>query len=604
MSSLTAGVPGSATKWLSLGARLGLPRKFAAGLLGTIAALGAWQLIAVALVANPNLPSATATLGRLGSLAGTGPFWTAVAQTLITAVVGFLASLPLAIPLGIAMGTSLQARRALHVLVEVLKPIPPIVILPLVILEAGSTERMAEILIIFTVVPSLVVIVAAGVRDTDPVALNTARSFRLSRWAQVRRIVIPSAMPFVITGLRISITAAVLTAVMAEIVGGAPGLGAQVNVARSAGDPISTFAYVVALGLLGVVVTYGVNAVERRLLRWHVSIRGTRTESPTRLGGGLRRTAASSLRSSRASQTVSAFTSRVELLYLRVAGRLRNQWQAITTPFALIQSKRTSLRARSSKQTLPGWLLELGVPVALVAAWWVLTAGSHNIYFPSLWHILETFQQIWLFSHFVSDVLPSLRNLFAGLAAGCLVGLLIGLVMAEVPYLGDMLDPVLIFFRSVPGVAYVPIMILLIGFTAPMRIVSIGLASLFPVLIATFDGLRSVDTMMQEVSRSYSLSPLRRLTYVRLPAAAPRIASGIEIAIAVAVVVMVASELEGTVHGIGAQTILAQQNFEIPAMWAGILLLAMLGLAINLLYHVVRVRVLRWYYQSRALRTA
>ena len=244
-------------------------------------------------------------------------------------------------------------------------------------------------------------------------------------------------------------------------------------------------------------------------------------------------------------------------------------------------------------------MLQIGVPVALLAAWWVWSAGAHNLYFPPASTIFRTLQQTWLFKDFASDAVPSLENLFLGLLVGSALGILVGVVMAEMPLLGDMLDPVIVFFRSIPGVAYVPIMILLIGFTAPMRIASIALATMFPVLIATFDGLRDVDTMMNQVSQAYGISWLRRLWFVRLPAAAPRIASGGEISIAVAVVVMVASELEGTSHGIGAQTILAQQSFDIPGMWAGILLLAFIGLAVNLVYRAIRVRALRWYYQSR-----
>lgn len=240
------------------------------------------------------------------------------------------------------------------------------------------------------------------------------------------------------------------------------------------------------------------------------------------------------------------------------------------------------------------------MPVALVAAWWIWSVSAHNLYFPSVPSILTAFKDTWLFSHFTSDVLPSVENLAAGLGLGGLAGLAVGLLMAEVRGLGELLDPVVTFLRSVPGVAYVPIMILLVGFTATMRIVSIGLASAFPVLIATVDGMRARDRMVDQVSRVYSLSRMRRLFLMRLPAAAPRIAAGIEVAIATAVMVMVASELEGTVHGIGAQTVVAQQNFEVPDMWAGILLLALLGVGINLIYHAVRVRALRWYQLSKA----
>jgi len=596
---------GGRPRWGALVFKASAFRRLASSLAGVLVALACWQLVAQVLVVNPNLPAATTTLSRLWSLAGTGAFWTAVSQTLATAVVGFLLSLPIAIPIGVLTGTSRLARRAFHILIEVLKPIPPIVILPLVVLKAGSTQRMAEILIIFTVVPSLVVIVAAGVHDTDPVALDTARSFGLSTWARVRRIVLPSSLPFVITGLRISITAAVLTAVMAEIVAGAPGLGAQVNVARSAGDPVSTFAYVVALGLLGVVVTYAVSAAEHRLLRWHVSVRRAATDPihPLTLGlvDRLRQIGATV----RQSAYVRAVARGTELILdeadalVRRLSAARIYRRRAPTPGSRLRSRRVTPRDHSSPARAADWALELGVPALLLVAWWFWSAHAHSLYFPPLSRILATLRHVWLFSHFTTDAVPSLENLFAGLLLGSAVGILLGVLMAEIRQLGQMLDPVMIFFRSIPGVAYVPIMILLIGFTTPMRIASIALASLFPVLIATVDGLRGTDAMADQVSRAYRLSSWRRLLFVHLPGASPRIASGIELSIAVAVVVMVASELQGTVHGIGAQTILAQQNFDIPGMWAGIVLLALLGLFLNLLYRALRIRVLAWYYRSR-----
>lgn len=602
----------------SLAARLNPRlRRLAAGGLGLFAALALWQLAAGTVLRTPDLPSASATLARLFSLASTAPFWGATRQTVITTLVGFAACLALAVPLGVLIGASDIARHGLHVVVEVFKPLPPIVILPLVVLKAGSTELTAEILVVFATVPSLAVVIAAGVRDTDPVALNTARAFGLSRLAQVRRIVAPSMLPFVVTGLRLAVISALMVTIMAELIAGAPGLGAQVNAARTADDPVSTFAYVVAIGALGVIVTAAVALAERRLLRWHPSVRGRRAaqrESLTataRLTSHLRARAATfaGTRTAIALRRLAAGLQHAAALPARAAGPLaRTAAQARCTLRVADRCAphRRSARASGARATsgICGWALELGVPVALVAGWWVWSSAANSLYFPALGSILSAFRQTWLFSHFTSDALPSLENLLSGLLVGTLAGLATGTAMAEVRRVGELLDPVVNFLRAIPGVAYVPIMILLIGFTAPMRISSIALAAAFPVLIATVDGLRSTDPMLEKVSRTYAIPRARRLAAVRLPAAAPRIAAGIEVAIAAAVMVMVASELEGTAHGIGAQTLIAQQNFELPQMWAGILLLALIGLGLSVIYGGARRRALRWYYRSRAVRQA
>jgi ABC-type nitrate/sulfonate/bicarbonate transport system permease component len=253
---------------------------------------------------------------------------------------------------------------------------------------------------------------------------------------------------------------------------------------------------------------------------------------------------------------------------------------------------------------LTNWILGAGTPLLVVAAWWAASQNSTNTFFPPLSAILERFQALWLFDHFGSDVMLSLRNLVIGYALATVIGVGLGFVTALVPVVRWALDPLIHFLRGIPPVALVPIFISLIGFGLEMRLVSITLAAVFPTLIATVDGIRSVDSTLKDVSAVYRLTRGEKLAQVYLPAAGPQIASGMQVSLQVAFIVMIASEMLGSSQGIGAMTLLAQQSFMTSDMWAGILLLGVIGFVVNMVFALIKRRVLSWYIGARAMARA
>lgn len=250
--------------------------------------------------------------------------------------------------------------------------------------------------------------------------------------------------------------------------------------------------------------------------------------------------------------------------------------------------------ARSLRQRLL-IALEIAVPLALLLLWWVTSSGSQNPFFPPLSTILVRFQQLWLFSHFASDVVPSVSNLLLGFFIGSAIGLVFGVVFALARPLKEISDPVVHFWRAIPPVAIIPIFISIFGFGDWVRIVVISLTAVFPTLIATMDGIRGLEPQLRDVSRVYGLTPWEKILSVYIPGAGPNIFSGLQVSLQYSLVVMIASEMLGASTGIGAMTLLAQQSFESPSMWAGILLLGLIGYLSNLIFLLVRKRVLRWY---------
>jgi ABC-type nitrate/sulfonate/bicarbonate transport system permease component len=257
-------------------ARFRLSRLTEAGVfaLSIATSLAAWELVSrTGLISEADLPSMSASFGELWSLAQTSDFWVAFVQTVRGWALGLAVAAALAVPIGILLGSSDFAATAFRVPIEFLRPIPSAALLPVLFLTLGTTLRSEIFLAAFGAFWPLLVQTMYGVRDVDPVALDTARSFGVGGFERLYRIKLPSAVPYIATGMRISSTVALILAFTAELFMGTPGLGQKVNYASSFGLHEQLYAYALATGFLGVAIHVLTSATERRVLRWHPSQR-------------------------------------------------------------------------------------------------------------------------------------------------------------------------------------------------------------------------------------------------------------------------------------------------------------------------------------------
>lgn len=250
-------------------ARVDRPGRSVLPALGVIGAVGVWTVVAAAdLLPDRSFPSPGATAGALRELAADGRFWAQIGQTGSSWIVGLLVAVALAVPLGLLLGLSDLAFRMSRVVVEALRPIPPVVVLPLALLVLGGGTAFKVTLIGQGAVWPLLVQTSYGVRTTDPVALDTALSYRLGG---VRRLVfvrLPSALPLMMTGLRLAAATAFAVCLVTELVGGAKGLGAVMVLAQSGGDVETVFAVTIVAGAWGLLIALVFGILERRALRW------------------------------------------------------------------------------------------------------------------------------------------------------------------------------------------------------------------------------------------------------------------------------------------------------------------------------------------------
>jgi ABC-type nitrate/sulfonate/bicarbonate transport system permease component len=254
----------------------------------------------------------------------------------------------------------------------------------------------------------------------------------------------------------------------------------------------------------------------------------------------------------------------------------------------------------SDMKVVRRFLTAVWFPLLLMTLWWVWSANANKPFFPPLQKILADLRTTWLTpTALINDVVPSLRNLAIGYAIAVVIGIGVGLLLGMVPSIRRAVEPLLYFYRAIPPVALVPLFVVLLGFGTAQRVISIAAAAVFPIIIATIDGVRSVDPVLKDVTAGYHLTTRQRIVDVMLPGASPQIFAGLQVSLQVAFAVMVVSEMLGASDGLGAQTLIAQQSFLVVQMWSGILLLGLIGYLTNLCFDLVEGRVLRWYFLSK-----
>jgi ABC-type nitrate/sulfonate/bicarbonate transport system permease component len=252
-----------------------------------------------------------------------------------------------------------------------------------------------------------------------------------------------------------------------------------------------------------------------------------------------------------------------------------------------------------------GWLLRLVprllVVAAALAAWQLATRSAASPYFlpPStiasaMYHqwFAGPASHLWLTSDAIANLLPSLERMLGGWAAASVAGIAIGVAIGRLRLLADLVEPLVHFGRAVPAPTLVPVFLLVFKIGTPMELAAIIFGVIWPVLLNTIDGARSVHPLHVETARAFQLPAWQRLTRIILPSAAPKIFAGLRLALSLALVMMIISEFVGSTDGIGREEIIAQSNFSVPVMWAVIVLLGLLGVVLNLIFGVLEHAVL------------
>ncbi len=245
---------------------------FLLGLAGVVSAFAILEAITRAdLVDRTYLPPASTVLIATAQLLVDPEFLGHVASTMRAWAFGLGLAIIVAVPLGIAFGAFDRVYRASRALVELLRPIPSVALIPLAILLFGQGLQYKLSLILYASVWPILFNTIYGVHDVDPIAKDTARGFGFGPLSILRRVALPSAAPFVYTGIRVAAAVALILAISAELLaGGSQGIGTWMLLVGSGSvDRTLVYAGTVVTGLLGLAINWVLVSGERRLFAWH-----------------------------------------------------------------------------------------------------------------------------------------------------------------------------------------------------------------------------------------------------------------------------------------------------------------------------------------------
>lgn len=240
-----------------------------------------------------------------------------------------------------------------------------------------------------------------------------------------------------------------------------------------------------------------------------------------------------------------------------------------------------------------------------VAAWELGTRAADSPFFPPPSVIAERMVHLWfsgsgsrllLTPTAMENIVPSLARMGIGFGASVVAGVGLGIALGRSEWAVALLGPVFEFARVIPPPTLVPVFIVLFSLGTPMQIASIIFSAVWPILLNTADGARSVDRVQMATARVFRLSAADRLTRIIFPSALPKIFAGLRLSLSLSLILMVFSELlPGTANGIGFQLVDAQSRSDLPTLWAAIALLGLLGYALNGLLLLAERRVLGWH---------
>ena len=234
--------------------------------------------------------------------------------------------------------------------------------------------------------------------------------------------------------------------------------------------------------------------------------------------------------------------------------------------------------------------------LALIALW-QLAADSKiisPIFFPSPGRTLgELYAQVTSGRLWQPLGATTLRMLYGWVLASVL-GIVLGAAIGSSRAAHDYLEPTLEFLRPLPASAIIPVAILFLGLSNSMSTAVIAFGSLWPVLLGTVHGFKSVQPELLELSASLRLSKWEVLRKIALPAALPDILAGARISLAIALILAVVTEMQASLPGLGQNILLAQRSYRSPELYAGIVVLGLMGFAANQILLLLENRMLRW----------
>jgi ABC-type nitrate/sulfonate/bicarbonate transport system permease component len=249
------------------------------------------------------------------------------------------------------------------------------------------------------------------------------------------------------------------------------------------------------------------------------------------------------------------------------------------------------------------WLVAL-----MLVIWEVATRAADDAVFPPPSKIIPALHTLWFngpWSHVflngdaLDDFSASLGHIFGAWFIAIVLGLALGSTIGRSQVVGDFVDPILQFVRALPAPALIPFFLVVFHGGASLQIAVITFGVVWPILLATVEGVRGVDPLHLDTAQVFGIGRVRRTISIILPGAMPKIFAGLRVSLEFALILMVIAELVDSTSGIGARMIGAERDFEFTTVWSGIVLLGLLGLLFNGVFLRIQRHFLSWHTGAR-----
>ena len=234
------------------------------------------------------------------------------------------------------------------------------------------------------------------------------------------------------------------------------------------------------------------------------------------------------------------------------------------------------------------------VVLILVAEWGTRTGWISALTLPKPSDVLDTFRELYASGMLFKHLGPSLSRLVIGAAIGASIGISVGVLIGLFSYIRSGLVPLVAAIFPIPKIALLPLFVIWFGIGEGSKYALIAFGTFTPTVVATYGAVDNVDRTLIRMGQSFGLSWWSIVRKIVLPGAMPGILSGLRISLAIAIILLVAAEMLGAEFGIGAYILEAGSLYDLERLFAGVVILSLLGVIVSALIGLLERQLLGW----------
>lgn len=229
-----------------------------------------------------------------------------------------------------------------------------------------------------------------------------------------------------------------------------------------------------------------------------------------------------------------------------------------------------------------------------LAEWGTRSGWISALTLPKPSDVLQTFKELYSSGRLFNHLLPSLMRLVTGAFIGVSVGISVGVLIGLFSYIRSGMVPLIAAIFPVPKIALLPLFVIWFGIGEGSKYALIAFGTFTPTVVATYGAVDNVDRTLIRMGQSFGLSWFSIVRKIVLPGAMPGILSGLRISLAIAIILLVAAEMLGAEYGIGAYILEAGSLYDLERLFAGVIILSLLGVIVSALIGLIERRMLDW----------